>query len=150
VSDGTPPELLRVLRSVDAPIDGVRSPARRQAMRSRLAGLAATVVVGLVACGADKGTDPLQMPWLEELIRQVQTAPVTNPPTVIYEYRYLGQTVYFVPARCCDIWSALYDDKGTLVCHPDGGLTGRGDGRCADFATARTDPRVIWRDTRQP
>lgn len=54
--------------------------------RTRVATLAAAAcVVAVLACGADKGTDPLQMAWLQELIQSIQEAPVTDPPAVISE-----------------------------------------------------------------
>jgi hypothetical protein len=119
-------------------------------MREHVVTLAAAVVVALVACGADKATAPPDRAWLQDLIRSIEETPVSNPPTVIYEYKYRQQAVYFVPQRCCDIPSDLYDRDGQLLCHPDGGFTGAGDGRCPDFFDARTDERVVWRDPRAP
>jgi hypothetical protein len=86
--------------------------------------------------------------WLQTLIAKIQSEPVSNPPTAIYSYAYRGGTVYFRPSRCCDIRSELYDATGALICQPDGGLTGKGDGRCPDFVAARTDERVVWLDPR--
>ena len=40
---------------------------------------------------------------------------------------------------------------GTGACvgaEPDGGITGRGDGKCTDFFQTRTDERLWWADTR--
>jgi hypothetical protein len=86
--------------------------------------------------------------WLQTLIAQIGSEPVTNPPTAIYSYDYRGGTVYFRPSRCCDIRSELYDAGGALICQPDGGLTGKGDGRCPDFLAVRTNERVVWLDPR--
>ena len=36
-----------------------------------------------------------------------------------------------------------------VICHPDGGITGRGDGRCPDFFVERRNERVVWRDQRK-
>jgi hypothetical protein len=87
--------------------------------------------------------------WLERVIADIEREPVTNPPTMIARYQYRGQTVYYRPPYCCDITSTLYDSTGTFICAPDGGLTGDGDGRCADFYEARRDESIIWRDTRR-
>jgi len=46
-------------------------------------------------------------------------------------------------AACCDIPSVLYDTAGTVVCAPDGGFIGRGDGRCPDFISQRSNEKVF-------
>ena len=86
---------------------------------------------------------------MRALITQLQSEPAGTPPAQILEYRYQGQLVYFVPVhRCCDFMSDLYDRRGSLICHPDGGIGGHGDGQCPDFFAQRTNERLIWRDTR--
>ncbi len=87
-------------------------------------------------------------PWLAALIGQYAKAPAANPPLIVARYTYGGQVVYYVPPRCCDIWSDLYDARGAVLCHPDGGFSGQGDGHCADFFAKRADERIIWRDPR--
>jgi hypothetical protein len=72
-----------------------------------------------------------------------------NPPAKIYSFMYNGQMVYYVPPRCCDIPSTLYDENCNIICYPDGGFTGGGDGRCNDFFDSRTDEKLIWEDTRE-
>jgi len=104
-----------------------------------------------VACaGNPVGPDSTNsMPaWLTALIRQSEAQPVANPPAVIGLYEYKGESVYFLPQRCCDIMSVLYRADGSVACHPDGGLSGTGDGRCADFFRERRNERIVWRDTR--
>ena len=86
--------------------------------------------------------------WLIDLIQRLENEPVANPPASVTRYEYKGQPVYFVPQRCCDIFSDLYDADGNLIAHPDGGITGRGDGRASDFFQERKDELVIWRDRR--
>ncbi len=91
------------------------------------------------------GSDPV---WLRTLIAQIQSEPVTSPPSAIYSYRYRGEMVYFRPSRCCDIRSVLYDRNGAVLCEPDGGFVGGGDARCPDFFDARTEKQLIWQDPR--
>jgi hypothetical protein len=86
--------------------------------------------------------------WLTALIQELETQPVANPPAFIARYEYQGQTVYYLPSRCCDIPSNVYNASGIIICHADGGLTGAGDGRCADFLSARKDEKIVWRDVR--
>ena len=111
----------------------------------------ATLVIGAAACSSSSSpSEPAGTPpWLQSLIAQIESAPVTNPPSAIFRYRYAGGTVYFRPGRCCDIPSDLYNETGELICHPDGGITGRGDGRCPDVFSSRSEEQLIWRDPRR-
>ena len=86
--------------------------------------------------------------WVTALIRQLENEPVANPPAFLARYDYKGQDVYFVPQRCCDIMSVIYRSDAAILCHPDGGITGKGDGRCADFFVERRDERIVWKDGR--
>jgi hypothetical protein len=87
-------------------------------------------------------------PWVDELITKFQSEPVGNPPQSIWRYEYKGQTVYFVPQQCCDMFSTLYDANGAQICAPDGGIAGQGDGKCPDFFAERTGETLIWQDPR--
>jgi hypothetical protein len=88
--------------------------------------------------------------WLTALTHEVEAQPVANPPALIARYDYKGQSVYFLPQQCCDIMGVLYRADGSVMCRPDGGLTGRGDGQCDDFFVERKNERIIWRDARGP
>ena len=85
---------------------------------------------------------------MNQLIKKLQTAPKQNPPTSIYSYRYHNDIVYYVSAACCDQFSDLYDGNCTLIGHPDGGLTGKGDGLFLDFNTTKATEKLIWKDDR--
>jgi beta-lactamase class A len=87
-------------------------------------------------------------PFVRDLIKSFEAAPVANPPASISRYEYQGRVVYYVPPRCCDVPSTLYDDKGAVICQPDGGFTGRGNNKCADFFDARSKGVTIWKDPR--
>ena len=107
------------------------------------------VTAALTACGAaSSGSAPTPVPSpVADLIHELQTQPPANPPAYIANYEYQGRVVYYVPPRCCDIFSDLYDDSGTVICHPDGGLAGHGDGRCPDFLSGRTNETILWRSS---
>ncbi len=104
------------------------------------------LALSLAACspGAQNGNPA----WVDKLIKQFEKNPVGNPPLSVWRYEYNGQTVYFVPAHCCDIASVVYDASGNLLCSPDGGLTGQGDGKCSNFFTERANEQLIWQDSR--
>jgi hypothetical protein len=109
------------------------------------------LLAGLLCAGLGCGssTAPENLPWMKDLIQRLESEPAGLRPAEIIEYEYRGMPVYFVPVhQCCDMTSELYDQRGTLICLPDGGITGKGDGRCPDFLTARSHERLIWRDPR--
>ena len=107
----------------------------------------------MTACGTGtpSGGSPPQSPIpaaVTALINELEAQPSANPPAFVASYDYRGQVVYYVPPRCCDIFGDLYNAAGQIICHPDGGLAGRGDGRCPDFESRRTNERIVWRDLR--
>lgn len=71
-----------------------------------------------------------------------------NPPRKIYSYRYKDSLVYYVTAPCCDFFSDLYNTSCELIAHPDGGITGKGDGRLPDFHSLKTAEKLLWEDKR--
>ena len=99
----------------------------------------------LAGCGTT-GTGP-HPSWLNDLIAQQEAEPVANPPAYIARQEYAAGVYYFLPSRCCDIYSDLYDEEGTLVCHPDGGITGGGDGNCPELGELVREV-IVWRDSR--
>jgi len=109
--------------------------------------IASLAILLLAACeDTEQSTNPA---WVDQLIEQFEKAPAGNPPLSIWQYEYKGETVYFVPAHCCDIASVVYDASGEVICSPDGGITGKGDGRCDDFFDQRSNEQLIWKDERK-
>ncbi len=115
-------------------------------MKARLLVILAAVLV-LTACAAAVAQTGNPV-WVDQLIKKFESEKVGNPPQSIWRYEYQGQSVYYVPAQCCDMFSSLYDANGTVICAPDGGLTGRGDGHCPDFYSHRSKEQLIWKDPR--
>jgi hypothetical protein len=104
--------------------------------------------IALPGCSTTAAPDP-RPEWLIDLIARLESEPVANPPASIARREYAGGVYYYLPGPCCDQFSDLYDSAGALVCHPDGGITGHGDGMCP----ALGDPvreEIVWRDTRTP
>ncbi len=86
--------------------------------------------------------------WLKARIAAVLAERKRNPITRILRYDYGGQKVYYISAPCCDQNSLVLDTKGRLVCQPDGGITGKGDGKCADFDKNKSNEKLVWQDPR--
>ena len=63
----------------------------------------------------------------------------------VFEYTYQGEVVYlFVPANCPDALYNLYNENCDLICSPSGGISGNGDGKCADFYQQATNEKLIY------
>ena len=84
---------------------------------------------------------------IQGVIDKIKSENVRNPPAKIYQYTFHGSKVYFIPQYCCDIPSTLLDENCNVVCNPDGGFTGQGDGKCIDFFKVRKNEKILWEDT---
>lgn len=104
------------------------------------------LLAATASCRPDAASDTPE--FVERLVSQFESSPVTNPPGSIWRYKYKGQDVYYVPPSCCDIPGELYDGNGEFICAPDGGITGTGDGNCPDFFSERSEPLRVWADER--
>ena len=83
-------------------------------------------------------------PVVAKLIERFKSSPSTSP-SAVWRYQYNGATVFYVPRlACCDIKSRLYNAQGTLMCYPDGGVAGIGDGKCRDFFSKRSNGQQLW------
>lgn len=105
----------------------------------------------IIGCN-EKSTEPKENnpEWLQAKIETFKSEPVTNPPREILKYGYKTDlTVYYINALCCDAYSTLYSSTGDTLCFPDGGLDGKGDGRCSDFLSYASFKAVIWKDDRK-
>jgi hypothetical protein len=119
----------------------------------------AIMAIALAVAGCKPGVSPMiseaatanaqSAPWLNQMIQQMQEEQTANPPAKVFRYTYKDQQVYYVTGRCCDVPGRVYDMYGNVICEPDGGITGRGDGRCPDFFEERKDETLIWEDKRE-
>lgn len=105
------------------------------------------ILTVILSC-QEKNPAPKTVPaCIQQVIEEIKQGPIWNPPAKIYRYDFKGQEVYYIPPRCCDLPSVVIANCDTL-CAPDGGLTGKGDGRCPDFAKEAKSPVLVWEDTR--
>lgn len=128
--------------------------------------LVVTMFCALIGCGTrtpistDNGNngarptpeETVQLDSLPSCLQQLSTRYTQevrmNPPRKIYSYRYKDSLVYYVTAPCCDFFSDLYNTNCELIAHPDGGITGKGDGRLSDFHALKTAEKLLWEDKR--
>ncbi len=62
----------------------------------------------------------------------------------IWVFQYHKSKVFYVLSDCCDQYNELYDSECNYLCSPDGGFTGRGDGKCPDFGKEKKNGVRIW------
>jgi hypothetical protein len=86
---------------------------------------------------------------IKSKIRDIKKADIRNPPGCVWQYTFDGKKVYYIPPYCCDIMGELFDEDCNLICHPDGGIAGSGDGLCPDFFTTRSNELLLWQDDRK-
>ncbi len=65
-------------------------------------------------------------------------------PQRVVEYMYRGKKVYYIVMPCCDFFSEVYDSACKFLGSPDGGITGKGDGKLPDFFTEASKEKLIW------
>ncbi len=102
---------------------------------------------GLLAACANQETSEnhAAMPtWLQTKIKQESQQPLTTATQAIWKISHRGQSAYFLQSPCCDQFNPLLDQNGKLLCHPAGGISGKGDGRCPKPADVGTQPQLIW------
>ncbi len=85
---------------------------------------------------------------INDKIQSFKNEPKQNPPRSVTEYTYKGSKVYYIPGPCCDQFSEVFDSSCNLLGHPDGGITGKGDGKLPGFSKEVTDEKMIWKDER--
>ena len=107
------------------------------------------LLLGLACRGAPAPADRTPR-WLAAKLKGFEDSAAVNPPEFVASYTYQGHLVYYISPRCCDQYSVLYDSTGAELCAPDGGITGRGDGRCPEFVAQRTNEKILWRPPPQP
>jgi hypothetical protein len=75
----------------------------------------------------------------DSISRKIDSLIAFSGAQSVCRYIYNNDTVYYVVSPCCDRFNYLYNKNGVLLCAPDGGESGHGDGRCPDFFQKATD-----------
>jgi hypothetical protein len=131
---------------IDAEFRRSRRQESTHAMRFGYARVLLTILLSvIVGAVTAEGDENASLPsWLAGKIATMQSGPL-GPPAQVWRYRYKNKIVYYIPStQCCDRYSTLYDADGAVLCAPDGGFAGTGDGRCPDFRTQRRDGEIAW------
>jgi len=103
-----------------------------------------SVTAIIFSCKGEKKTSaPAPVDCITERINKLDTMRFARTRQVV-QYMYNGQKVYYLPSAVPDMYGDLLDSACNILCHPDGGITGRGDGQCTDFFSNRTKAKVLW------
>ena len=71
-------------------------------------------------------------------------------PISIWQITHKGKLAYLFFAPCCDQYNPLYDASGEVLCHPSGGIHGRGDSTCPSPADRGTAVQFVWSHPQSP
>ncbi|HEX7690031.1 MAG TPA: hypothetical protein VF453_20155, partial [Burkholderiaceae bacterium] len=83
--------------------------------------------------------------WLRIRLGDYDAQAGAGAPRAVYALDYRGETAFLVQAGCCDQLDPLIDARGVLICHPTGGYTGKGDGKCPAPLPPADRRREVWR-----
>lgn len=82
--------------------------------------------------------------WVMERITLAKKNPSPVPITIA-QYRYRNQTVYYLSPMVADGFSQLFNINHKLICAPEGGITGKGDGQCPNFFQQANNKVILFK-----
>jgi len=101
----------------------------------------------LVSCKNADDNDSIPT-CIEAKINNLKNSPVQNPPAKVWKWEVDGQTYFYITSDCCDQYNFLYSTNCEIICAPNGGFTGGGDGKCPAFSN-EIIKSLVWEDPRQ-
>ena len=117
-----------------------------RAVFSKILMIFAIVIIAANCKSSDTEDDALPA-CIENKIAELLSNEVANPPTQVWKWEVDGKIYFYITADCCDQYNMLYSENCEIVCAPDGGLTGEGDGNCPDFK-GEIVKTLVWQDNR--
>lgn len=105
----------------------------------------------MMSCGANKklttvsdsSTANAMSACLQAIVDSMASVP-NNAPQSVTRYMYNNQQVYYMVSPCCDKYNVVYDSACNVIGYPDGGFTGKGDGKMTDFKDNATNGTIVW------
>ena len=88
--------------------------------------------------------DPKLPAWLIDKIKLIakdETIPVGSH---VIQLSNKKKKYYSLPVACCDQFVPLFDEEGKLLCHPEGGIAGNGDGKCKGLEKKLQKSKIVW------
>lgn len=94
----------------------------------------------------NNAANTFQLPaCIQNKIDSFKVKEIHERPQKVVEYLYKEKKVYYIVMPCCDFFNEVYDDKCNYLGAPDGGFTGKGDGKIPDFFTEAKEEKLIWK-----
>lgn len=91
--------------------------------------------ISLTMTSCEKMELPVEVPTcVEKQIKQIEKEKESSAPRQVWKWEVDGDTYFYITSNCCDQFNFLYDENCEVVCAPDGGFTGAGDGKCPEFS----------------
>ena len=106
------------------------------------------IVVFTMNCKSSDTEDQNLPACIENKIEELLLNEVANPPAQVWKWKVDGETYYYITSDCCDQFNVLYSKNCDIICAPDGGFTGNGDGNCPDF-NGEIIKTLVWFDDRE-
>lgn len=110
-----------------------------------LAFVISTSVIYFNACVTEP-PEPAYSVCVHTLIDSLEAQPVASPPARVEMWSTTSASYIYSTSDCCDFFNYLRKWDCEVICAPDGGITGMGDGNCGDLEII--DVRLIWEDDR--
>ena len=101
----------------------------------------------LTSCASSNLDDETPI-CIKNKIEELRKLEVYNPPAQIWKWEVDNQFFYYITSNCCDQYNYLYNENCEIICAPDGGIIGKGDGKCPTFYS-EIIKTLIWKDTRE-
>jgi hypothetical protein len=96
--------------------------------------LVAAIALAATASAIALAATASEPAWVQKMIKDIQYAPVTNPPSSLYHCQFKGDSYYYRPGRHFHVPGELYKDKAFsassryrdyLICYTYGDPGGR-------------------------
>ena len=113
-------------------------------LRSCLLLLALAACAPIQKLDCDAVSPARDIPWLRTKIAELEKDKDRNGDVQIFRYDYRNRHVFWITGYGDDRPSELYECDGEKICEPDGGITGKGNGKCPDFFGRRENEHRIW------
>ena len=98
-----------------------------------------------MSCASNKMQGTAAMPTcMVTKIDSMKMNTQVNPPASVIRYTYKGNSVFYITSGCCDQFNPVYSNDCIYLGAPDGGITGKGDGKIPDFFANATNKKVVW------
>lgn len=110
--------------------------------------LLVAVIILTSNCKSSENEDNHLPPCIENKIAEILANEVSNPPTEVWKWDVDDKTYYYITSDCCDQFNILYSENCEMICAPDGGFTGEGDGKCPEFK-GEIIKMLVWQDSRK-